>query len=60
MELAVLRDFWYDGSDERSRHKASLPQSGNKDRALLIALILILASDGGDEMLIMALLYILS
>lgn len=54
------RDFWYDGKDSCSGNKSSLPDNSDRDRALLTALIFILITDGGDEMLIMALLYILS
>ncbi len=54
------RDFWYNGKGESSKTKVSLPENYDRDNTLLITLLLILMSDGGDEMLIMALLYILS
>ena len=56
------RDFWYNGCGNGgcSQQKSKPPLNGDRDSALLIALLFILLSDGGDEMLIMALLYILS
>ncbi len=51
------RDFWY---NEGGVGECGQRQNDDRDRALLIALLFILISDGSDEMLIMALLYILS
>lgn len=56
------RDFWYNGrgNGDCGQQQSKLPLNVDRDSALLIALLFILISDGGDEMLIMALLYILS
>ncbi|MBQ8503938.1 MAG: hypothetical protein IJ491_06665 [Clostridia bacterium] len=59
------KDFW---STQNGQSKKSLPpkkrisDSGfsDPDTAILLPLILLLMSDGGDEILIMALIYILS
>lgn len=52
------RNLWYDG--ESNTQKSTSLHNGDRDTALLFALIFILITDGGDERLIMALLYILS
>lgn len=58
----MQRDFRYN-RDFIYGHRltqSSPVTNADKDRALLVALLFILIKDGGDEMLIMALLYILS
>lgn len=56
------KDFWNNGAQYNKDNvfKKRKDITSDSDAAIILPLILILMSDGGDEMLIMALIYILS
>lgn len=57
------KDFWNNQKEypqQKSFHNKNSGFTKDPDAAVILPVIMLLLSDGGDEMLIMALLYVLS